>query len=304
VSARVWEVIVIGGGPTGLSAALTLGRCRRSVLLCDVGQPRHRRARVLHTFLSNSELSPQQLRARGREQLLAYPTVEWRDALVVDAARSEHGFELTLLGGEIENCRKLLIATGVVDHLPAVTGIEQFYGRSVHHSPYCDGWEWRDQPLGVYGRATRGTNLALMLKQWSPDVALFTDGPADLSPQQRARLAGERIAIHEPRIARLTGHDGQLAQVVLADGAHIERRALFFDTGQQQRSALASRLGWHGSDVRSADDPDSGSGTGISGLFVAGDAFGDMQLAVVSAAEWAKAAFAINRELLHDAGRA
>ena len=310
VSAGSWEVIIIGGGPAGLSAALTLGRCRRRVLLCDVGQPRNRHARAMHTYLSRDGLPPQALRTIGHEQLAPYTSVESREALAVDATRCEEGFEVTMLGGARERSRKLLLATGVVDHLPDVRGIERFYGASVHHCPYCDGWEWRDQPLAAYGRGARGAGLALMLKQWSADVMLFTDGPGELSAEHIQRLAREHIEVYEQRIAQLEGRcegeaeGGRLERIVLQGGVQVARRALFFNTGQHQRSALASRLGCQLTQKGAVAVEEYHVTTCVPGLYVAGDASRDVQFVIVAAAEGAKAAFAINRALLAEEGRA
>jgi thioredoxin reductase len=298
VSEATWDVIIVGGGPAGLSAALVLGRCRRSVLVCDAGQPRERAAQRLHCFLSRDGVPACEVNALGREQLQRYDTVEWREALVIDAARHGPLFDVSLLGGEAASCRKLLIATGVVNNLPDIAGIEQFYGLCVHRCPECDAWEWRDQALAAYGRGAKGAALALMLRQWSSDVALFTDGPAELSAAERARLTSRSIEIHEARIVALTGVREHLEHIELAGGTTVARRALFFNTAQQQRSALPSRLGLQPTNQRGM----SGVATQVPGLYIAGEASRDIEIAIDAAADGAKAAFAINKELLAESG--
>jgi thioredoxin reductase len=197
----------------------------------------------------------------------------------------------------------LLLATGVIDHLPSLSGIERFYGKSVHHCPYCDGWEWRDAPIAVYGRGdAKGAGLAATMTRWSSDVVLFTDGPAELSAQTRALLRQLNVAIREERIARLDGDGDALEAVVLANGERVERRALFFNTGQHRRAPLAERLGCAITDnggIRTGDDRVS---TSIAGVYVAGDASRDVQLVIVAAAEGAEAAIAINKTLLREDG--
>src|SRR5579859_5642523 len=137
----MYEVIIVGAGPAGLSAALLLGRCRRHVLVCDSGEYRNYASRALHGFLSRDGISPGELRHLGREQLHQYESIELRQARVVDAALQEGHFEVTLEDGTRLETLKLLLATGVRDELPPLAGIEEFYGRGVYHCPYCDGWE-------------------------------------------------------------------------------------------------------------------------------------------------------------------
>jgi thioredoxin reductase len=188
------------------------------------------------------------------------------------------------------------------DELPEIAGIDRFYGRSVHHCPYCDGWEWRDQPIAVYGRGEKGAGLALMLTLWSHDVVLCTDGAGELPTEERARLGRNAIALREEPIARLEGSpDGQLECVVFADGAMLPRRALFFNTGQYQRSPLLAQLGCDFSAKGGAETGDFEE-TNVPGIYAVGDASRDVQLVVIAAAEGARAACAINKALLKEAG--
>src|SRR5512138_3011486 len=143
VQPGVLDVIIIGGGPAGLSAGLVLARCGRRLLLCDAGQPRNARSAALHGFLSRDGVPPLELLRLGREELRAYG-VEPRDAIVTELAAIEDFFEATLDGQKIR-ARVALIATGVRDHLPEIPGLQECYGVTVHHCPYCDGWEHRDE---------------------------------------------------------------------------------------------------------------------------------------------------------------
>ena len=289
------DVVVVGGGPAGLSAALILGRARRAVIVCDDGRPRNAPSHALHGFLTRDGEHPQQLRAIAFDQLRVYG-IEVRAQAVVDATRAGAQFMVRLEGGAAINARALLLATGVDDELPAIEGFEALYGRSVFHCPYCDGWELRDEPLGAFGPGTKGYKLAVALTTWSADVVLFTGATPGLSRQERATLAALRIPVHREPIARLEGVDGRLERVVLAGGASVSRRGLFFKTGVRQRSRLAMQFGCEVT-PKGVVRTNRLEGTRVPGLYVAGDASEDVQLAIVAAAEGAKAGFAIDEYL-------
>jgi thioredoxin reductase len=294
----MYDVIIVGAGPAGLSAALMLGRSRRRVLVCDTGRPRNAASRAMHGFLSRDGIAPADFLRTAREQLRQYESVEFRDMEVVHAECQEGRFHVTLADGVRLAARKLLIATGVVDNLPSIPGFQELYGRSVFHCPYCDGWEVRDQPLAVYGRGARGLGLSLELTGWSRDVVLCTDGPSELDAADIARLTRNGIALRDERVTRLEGSDG-LEQVVFERGDPLARRALFFTTGQTQQSELARTLGC---EINEKGTVRTGKyeATHLPGLFVAGDASRAVQWVVVAAAEGAEAAFAINSALLKE----
>jgi len=153
------DVVIVGGGPAGLSAALVLGRCRRKAVLFDHGRYRNAAARTLHGFLSRDGTSPAELRRIGLEEISRYPSVSIRATEVVTAQRREGGFQVRSVDGAVVQCRKLVLATGVTDHLPPVAGLAQLVGSSAFHCPYCDGWELRDQPFSRTAVATKAPSL-------------------------------------------------------------------------------------------------------------------------------------------------
>jgi thioredoxin reductase len=295
----VLDVLIVGAGPAGLSAALVLGRSRRQVVVCDHGRPRNAASRALHGYLTRDGIPPRELLKIGREQLRTYETVEIRNVQVTGARNVAGGFEATLADGERLVARKLLLATGLVDEVPRIEGIEAFYGRSVHHCPYCDGWEWRDRPLAAYGRERKGIKMALRLTAWSRDLVLCTDGPAELAADERACLERLGIPVRSERIVRLEGVDGRLERLVFDEGSTLARSALFFNTGCPQQSGLARSLGC---DLGTEGSPKAGDHgkTNVPGLYVAGDASRDVQLAIIAAAEGAAAAVHIHSTLTRE----
>jgi thioredoxin reductase len=296
----MYDVVIIGAGPAGLSAALVLGRCRRRVLVCDNGRPRNAASQAMHCYLTRDGIPPLEFLRLARQELAQYTTVEIRDVTVTDARCGPGSrFETTLENGELLESRKLLIATGVRDDVPEIDGIHELYGRSVFHCPYCDGWEVRDTPLAVYGRSDRGYGLSLELTAWSRDILLCTDGPSELEPRQVERLKRNGIDVREDPVVRLEGTNGILERVVFATGTPSERRALFFTMGQYQQSPLAIQLGCEFNDKGTVRTGKYET-THLPGLFVAGDASRAVQWVVVAAAEGAEAAFAINTDLIKE----
>ena len=287
-----YDVIIVGGGPAGLSAATILGRARRRVVLFDDGKYRNEASRGVHGFLTRDGIHPAELRRIAREQLARYD-VEYLCDHVTAVQRKEDHFVAILADDSRYESRKLLLATGVVDELPAVAGAERFYGAGVFHCPYCDGWEVRDQPLAAYGRSCAG--LAASLKTWSAHVALCTDGPASLKAEEAAQLEQLGVAVYRQKIARLEGGE-HLEQIVFEDGTVLPCRGLFFNTGQTQRSPLPADLGCN-FNRKGTVRTGKLEGTNVPGVYVVGDASKDVQLAIVAAAEGAKAAIAINTAL-------
>jgi thioredoxin reductase len=296
----VWDVVIVGAGPAGLSAALTLGRCRRKVLLCDRATPRNWAAKEMHGFLSRDGVDPRAFRRIVRNELRRYKNIVFHRGEVRTAERGADGmFQVSVRGLRKVRCRKLLIATGVFDELPPLPRIEHFFGKSVFQCPYCDGWEFRGKPVAVYGRQKRGFEMARAMTAWSDDIALCTNGPSRLAVAARSHLARNGIRLYEDRIERFEGQDGMLRAIVFRGGRTLPRSALFFDTRVRGQSNLAQMLGCqitHQGGVKCGHF----EATSVPGVFVAGNIIKDVQLAIVAAAEGARAAFGINRSLTRE----
>lgn len=293
-----FDVVIVGAGPAGLSAALVLGRARRQVCLVDDGHPRNARARAVHGFLTRDGIPPEGLLRIAREQLAPYRSVRSLADRVVSAQCKGTGFALRTRSGTSLECRKVVLASGVADELPDLPGIGDLYGRSAFHCPFCDGWEVRDRALAVVDRdGARGAALSLELLAWSRNVVLCTDGAAAPAGAAAARLARHGVAVRTARIARLEGHDGQLAALVLADGTALARDALFFHSAGRQQSELQGQLGCAQIDPHGRDTLRYGR-TDVAGVYIVGDASRDVHQVSIAAAEGAEAAISIVTELV------
>jgi thioredoxin reductase len=291
----VYDVLIVGGGPAGLSAALLLGRCRRRVLVFDSERYRNARTHGVHGFLSRDGIKPAELLSIARRELETYQ-VEVRRSTVVDVQRTARGHRVTLNDGSKVEGRRILLATGMQDPLPKVEGIDEFYGVSVHHCPYCDGWEHRDEPLAAYGLRRSAFGLALSLKTWSPDVVLLTDGPARFSQEELQTLETLQIPLFTGRIAKLEGAGRQLERIVFRKGQTLDRRAVFFNTKPRQSCDIGSLLHCEFSE-KGAIKTDRWERTCVPGVYAAGDCSRNVQWVAVAVSQGAIAAEKINIEL-------
>ncbi len=303
-----YDVVVVGGGSAGLSAALVLGRSRRRTLVLDAGEPRNAPSSGVHGFFTRDGILPKELLDIGREQLEPYPSVEVRSARVTGASGENGDFEVVLDGGTVTRARKLLLATGVVDELPDKPGFEELWGRSVYHCPYCHGWEVRDRPLAVLSSDERAAERAAFIRNWSRDLVLLTDGPANLNEEGRRTLHALGIPVREERISHLEGDPGGAAgglrRIHFEDGSSLEREGLFYVPPQRQGSELAQMLGCEIVAMGQApagvkSDPMTRETT-VAGVYVAGDAGNAVQSALLAAASGANAAFFVNHSLVAD----
>ncbi|MEV0899214.1 NAD(P)/FAD-dependent oxidoreductase [Actinoplanes sp. NPDC049802] len=242
----MFDVIVVGGGPAGLSAALTLGRAVRTTLLIDSAEYRNAPAEEMHNFLTRDGTPPSELRAIARAELGRYPTVEIRDAAVDNARAVEggEGFELSLADGDTVQARRLVLATGLADDLPPIDNIRELWGRGVYHCPYCHGYETRGTPIAVLDADPVMVGLALHLRRFSDDVVLCANGGGDqLDEQTRARLAANGVPVRFEKVVRLESAGGELESVVFDSGAPLPRRSLFAQSRFGQRSKIPAQLG-------------------------------------------------------------
>jgi thioredoxin reductase len=297
-----YEVVVVGGGAAGLSAALVLGRARRRTLVVDAGEPRNAPAAHMHGYLSRDGMPPAEFLAAGRKEIARYGVELVRD-LAVDAARGAEGeFAVTLAGGRTVQARQLVLATGLRDELPDVPGAAERFGRDVLHCPYCHGWEVRDRAFGVLATSPLSVHQALLVSQWSKDVTLFlhTVREEELTDQDRRRLAAAGVAVVSGQVAGLVVDGDRLTGVRLADDTVHGRSVLFLAPPAQPRTRLFERLGAELRQTPFGTYPvvDERGLTTVPGLWAAGNAIGFAEQVVNAASRGHRAGAAINAELL------
>lgn len=299
MNSELYDCIIIGGGPAGLNAAVVLGRCRRKVLVFDTAQYRNKQSHGMHNYLTRDDILPSDFISICQKELEKY-SVQLLHKKIISASKNEEGnFVAKDDEGRSYHSKKLLVATGLTDTIPPIPGFKEMYGRSVFHCPYCDGWEVRDKKLGVYARNKEGWELALALKGWSDFVTLYLDGKNKIKPNQEEQLKANKIPVVRLAFERLEGKDGQLQKIVFKNGEKQECDALFFVNGYTQQCNLAEAFGCN-INKKGVVVTNRFQQTNIDGLYVAGDASKDMHFVVVAAAEGAKAAVIINKELQHE----
>lgn len=295
-----YDVLIVGGGPAGLSAALALGLARKRVLLCDAGAPRNTAAVHLHNFVSRDGIAPADFRRIGREQLAAYPSVEVREARVASIA-GERGAFRVVLEGEREplEFKRVVLATGMIDETLPIEGFAALWGRSIFQCPYCHGWEVRDQAWGFLvspDHAAMFLHFALLARGWTRDLTVFTHGAFEVDADARKTLSAANIRLETAPIARLVARDGQLEGIALTSGETVPCAALFAHPPQRQVdvvAALGLTLDEHG---YVTIDPMRRE-TSIPGIYAAGDLTTRQQAAILGAAAGTHAATVLNAEL-------
>ncbi|TDD34568.1 NAD(P)/FAD-dependent oxidoreductase [Saccharopolyspora elongata] len=237
------DVIVIGGGPAGLSAALVLGRQRRRVLVADSGQVRNAPADEMHMYLSRDGFSPHELLALGRAELAAYPGVEVRQGQVSSVSGGIDDFTVEFADGSRERARRLILATGQMDEPYDIPGVPERFGRSIFHCPFCHGWEASGKTLAVLGRDVPQVMLGLYLAdRYSEDVVVVTHGAHELPDEVIAKLLARGVQVRTEPLVKVTGElDG--LQLHFADGSVLERQAMFHRAPTRQRAPFAADLG-------------------------------------------------------------
>lgn len=293
-----FDAIIIGGGPAGLTCAIFLGRYRRRVLVIDAGHPRNYATTGIHGFLGQHSIKPAELLERGRAEARE-SGVAIAEGRVTRIERNGDIFDVTDDAGNCLRARRVVLAYGVRDTLPDIAGIESYYGVTVHHCPDCDGYESRDQRIGVIGWGKSVTGLALKLLQWSNDIVVFTHGHArEWDEEMHSKLLAEQVDIHDEKVIALVGKEGRVEAAVLSTGERISVQRLFFTIATHRSTTLAEDLGCEVASDAPNVVVDEYRRTTVEGVWAVGDLVAGSQLVITSAADGAIAAIDINKTLL------
>jgi len=290
------DVIIIGGGPSGLNAALVLGRARKEVVVIDDGRPRNKVTRETHGFLTRDGATPSEFRQIAKEQILAYPSVHIMEDTAAAVTGTEGSFEVTTAEGQVVIGRKLLFAVGKKDQPLDIPGLSEVYGKSAFVCPYCDGWELRDQSLGIIVSGDRAVHMAKIISGWTNRFTICTNGPDGLTDEQREELKLHQVPVMDSPIQSIESEDGMVRQIVLEDGNKVECTGIFFAPKLVIGSDLAQKLGCEVTESGTVI-VDEFAKTSVPGVFSSGDAASEMYQAIMAASLGALAAVSMNSEL-------
>lgn len=293
-----YDAIIVGGGPAGLSAALYLGRVRRRILVLDTGRPRNARSLAAHGVFTRDGTPPKDLLEQAREQLSVYPTVELRPVAAVGAEARSNGFVVRLADGQEAQGRRLLLACGVRDELPAVEGFTENWGTGVLHCAYCHGFEFADQPIAIYACGRAALESAASLLHLSRHILVCTDGHCHLTESDRRRLGDHDIRIIESPLVKVSGTSPRLV-LHFADGSSVVRSAIFLKPALALASGLPLELGCR-LDAPGRLQVDASWRTTVPGVYAAGDIAAPKGFVTVAAASGAQAAVALDGELAQE----
>lgn len=295
VSQVMYDVVIVGGGPAGLSAALNLGRARKRVLLCDAGERRNAAAQHIHGFVTRDGTPPSEFRHIAREQLEPYPNVEVTQSRV-ERIDGERGAFQARLDSAVVRARRVLLCTGMIDDLPEIEGFRPLWGKSIFQCPYCHGWEVQNQRFAYLAANAEALAFAVFLRGWSSDVVALTQGSYLVPDEIRDRLQAARVRLEERPITRLVARGGALERFDFTDGDSLSRDVLFAHPRQRQVGLVqALDLTLNAAGYVQVDEIHRE--TSRPGIYAGGDLTTPQQSAILAAASGAMAAGMLNHGL-------
>lgn len=294
-----FDVIIIGGSYSGLSAALSLGRSLRQVLIIDSGKPCNEQTPHSHNFLTHDGETPRSIASKAKEEVLKYETVHFYSGLAVHGEKTDSGFEIRTETGETFTAKKLIFATGVRDIMPEIEGISECWGISVIHCPYCHGYEVRGEKTGLLANREVAYEFSKMVHHLTKDLTIFTNGKSTMTDEQMNQLKNKEIQIVETEIASLKHTEGQIEAVVFKDGTSMNLKALYAKLPFEQHSDIPGKIGCAFSPSGHIE-VDVFQKTSIPGVFACGDNTTQMRSVSNAVAAGTFAGAMTNKELIDE----
>lgn len=293
---QLLDVLIIGGGPAGLNAALVLGRARKNVVVIDDETPRNWVTRETHGFVTRDGASPREFRKAAKDQIAAYPSVQFASDTATAITGSDGDFVVKTTQGASYRTKKILFAVGKKDLPLDINGLTEVYGKSAFVCPYCDGWELRDQSLVIIVSGDKALHMAKVISGWTERYTICTNGSDSLTDEQREELKRHNVTVFNAPIQSINSEEGMVQQVVLNDGTAIPCTGVFFQpklfTGSELPKAIGCEITESGTVI-----VDASGKTSVAGVYSAGDAASEMYQAITAASLGALSAVSINNEL-------
>lgn len=294
-----FDVIIIGGSYSGLSAAMSLGRSLRQVLVIDSGLPCNRQTPHSHNFITQDGEKPAVISAKAKLQVDIYKTVQFYNGLAVKALKTDHGFEITTESGVVFTSRKVLFATGVKDLFPEIEGFSDCWGISVLHCPYCHGYEVKNEKTAIIANGEMGFEFAKLISNWTKDLRLCTNGKSELTLEQTQMLQKHGVLILEEVIDSLEHNEGYVSNIVFKNGEKVEVKAIYARVPFEQHCKLPQDLGCEINE-QGYLKVDFMQKTTVSGIFGSGDATTQMRSVALAVSSGSFAGAVINKELIDE----
>lgn len=294
-----FEVIIIGGSYSGLSAAMSLGRSLRQVLVIDSGLPCNRQTPHSHNFITQDGEKAAVISAKAKLQVDIYKTVQFYNGLAVKALKTESGFEIETESGVVFTSRKVLFATGVKDLLPEIEGFAACWGISVLHCPYCHGYEVKNEKTAIIANGEMGFEYAKLISNWTKDLRLCTNGKSELTSEQTQTLKNHGVLILEEEIDSFDHKDGYIKNIIFKNGEKVEVKAIYARPPFEQHCSIPETLGCD-SNEQGLLKVDAMQKTNIPGVFASGDCTTPMRSVAIAVSTGSFAGAVINKELIDE----
>ncbi|UZD24411.1 NAD(P)/FAD-dependent oxidoreductase [Algoriphagus halophytocola] len=294
-----YEVIIIGGSYSGLAAAMALGRSLRKVLVIDAGKPCNRQTPHSHNFLTQDGKTPLEISSLAKQQVEAYETVSFLSDYVLSAKKSEQGFQIKTQEGDTFESLKLIFATGIRDILPDIPGLQECWGISVIHCPYCHGYEVRNEKTGILANGDFAFEFGKMITNWTKELTLYTNGKSTLTPEQTEKLISKNVPISEKKISRIIHQDGKIKTLVFQDGSRENITALYAKPDFEQSTPILSELGCALKE-NGYLEVDQLQRTSFPGVFACGDNINMFRSVAFAVSSGSMAGAACNKDLIDE----